>query len=236
MIAHYHRELTGEGQHVDVSCQEAVVLSLMIVAEIWDMLQYNYRGMGPFYAGARPGGLPLFSRVVYPCRDGHVFILLTGASQAGMIASSKALVEMANLEGMALELRDYPWHQIDASTITQEELDTLTNAIAEFVKSKTKAELADEALKRGILLAPITTVKDVWECPQFAARGFWQQVEHPELGTSITYPGYPIKMSETPYKVQRRAPLIGEHNEDIYVREMGFSNQEVAALKTRSVI
>jgi benzylsuccinate CoA-transferase BbsE subunit len=236
MIAHYHRELTGEGQHVDVSCQEAVVLSLMIVAEIWDMLQYNYRGMGPFYAGARPGGLPLFSRVVYPCRDGHVFILLTGASQAGMIASSKALVEMANLDGMALELRDYPWHQIDASTITQEELDTLTNAIAEFVKGKTKAELADEALKRGILLAPITTVKDVWECPQFAARGFWQQVEHPELGTSITYPGYPIKMSETPYRVQRRAPLIGEHNEDIYVREMGFSNQEVAALKTRSVI
>jgi crotonobetainyl-CoA:carnitine CoA-transferase CaiB-like acyl-CoA transferase len=84
MVAHYHRELTGEGQHVDVSCQQAVVLSLMVVAEIWDMLKFSYRGMGPNFAGARPGAGPLFSRVIYPCKDGHVIALITGAAQAGM--------------------------------------------------------------------------------------------------------------------------------------------------------
>ena len=236
MVAHYYRELTGIGQHVDVSCQQAVVLSLMIVAEIWDMLKFNYRGMGAFYAGARPGGLPLFSRVIYPCKDGHVFLLVTGASQAGMVASSKALVEMANSEGLALELKDYPWQTIDAATISQEELTRLTDNIYEFIKTKTKAELFEAALEKGILLSPITTVKDVVESPQLAARGFWENVEHPELGTTITYPGYPIKISGHPCKVRRRPPFIGEHNEEIYAGELGFSERELAALKKRGVI
>ena len=236
MVAYYYRELTGIGQHVDVSSQQAVVLSLMIVAEIWDMLKYSYRGMGAFYAGARPGGFPLFSRVIYPCKDGHVFLLVTGASQAGMVASSKSLVEMANSEGMALELKDYPWQTIDAATISQEELTRLTDAIYDFIKTKKKAELFEAALEKGILLAPMNTIADVVESPQLAARGFWENVEHPELRTTITYPGYPIKISGHPYKLKRRPPFIGEHNEEIYRGELGFSKKELAALKKRGVV
>jgi crotonobetainyl-CoA:carnitine CoA-transferase CaiB-like acyl-CoA transferase len=236
MVAHYHRELTGEGQHVDVSCQQAMVLSLMIVAEIYDMFKFSYRGMGPTYAGARPGAPPLFSRVVYPCKDGHVFCLITGAAQAGMIASSKALAEMANRDGMAQELKDYPWQTIDAATISQEELDRIIEPIRTFLETKTKAELFDEALERGILLAPITTMKDVVESPQLAAREFWQEVEHPELGETITYPGYPIKISESFDRIQRRAPLIGEHNQDIYEGELGYSRGQMVLLKTHGVI
>jgi crotonobetainyl-CoA:carnitine CoA-transferase CaiB-like acyl-CoA transferase len=236
MVAHYHRELTGEGQHVDVSCQQAVVLSLMVVAEIWDMLKFNYRGMGPNYAGARPGAGPLFSRVIYPCKDGHVFCLITGAAQAGMVASSKALAEMANREGLAQELKDYPWQTIDAATITQEELNNIVEPLRAFMETKTKAELFEEALERGILLAPITTVEDVWESPQLAARGFWQEVEHPELGETITYPGYPIKTSESLQADWQRAPLIGEHNLEIYGEEMGLSNGQLDAFKSQGVI
>lgn len=236
MVAHYHRELTGQGQQVDVSCQQAVVLSLMIVAEIWDMLKFSYRGMGPFYAGARPGAPPLFSRVIYPCKDGHVFLLVTGASQAGMVASSKALVEMANQDGMALELKDYPWQEIDAATISQEELSKLTDPIGDFIKTKTKAELSREAMDRGILVAPVTTMRDIAESPQLAERGFWQDVEHSELGATITYPGYPIRTGEIPYRVQRRAPLIGEHNEEIYETELGFSREQLVILKNHGVI
>ncbi|MBM3157790.1 MAG: hypothetical protein FJ004_10995, partial [Chloroflexi bacterium] len=151
-------------------------------------------------------------------------------------ASSKALVEMANNEGMALELKDYPWQTIDAATISQEELTRLTDNIYEFIKTKTKAELFEAALEKGILLSPITTVKDVVESPQLAARGFWENVEHPELGTTVTYPGYPIKISGHPYKIQRRSPLVGEHNEEIYSGELGFSKKELVALKKRGVI
>jgi crotonobetainyl-CoA:carnitine CoA-transferase CaiB-like acyl-CoA transferase len=236
MVAHYYRELTGEGQYVDVSCQQAVVLSLMIVAEIWDMLKYSYRGMGPTYAGARPNAPPLFSRVIYPCKDGHVFCLITGAAQAGMVASSKALAEMANKDGMAAELQDYPWQTIDAATITQEELDQIIEPLKEFLATKTKAELFEEALERGILLAPITTMKDVAESPQLAARGFWQEVHHPELDETITYPGYPIKLSETFAHTSCRAPLVGEHNEEVYVDEMGLTKNDLISLKVNGVI
>jgi crotonobetainyl-CoA:carnitine CoA-transferase CaiB-like acyl-CoA transferase len=92
------------------------------------------------------------------------------------------------------------------------------------------------ALEKGILLAPLTTVKDVVDNPQFAARGFWEQVEHPELGAIITYPGYPIKLSDVPYRVQRRPPLIGEHNQEIYEKELGFSKEQLVILKKGDVI
>ncbi len=133
-------------------------------------------------------------------------------------------------------MKDYPWQTIDAATICQEELTRLTDAICEFIKTKTKAELSRVALEKGILLAPITTVRDVAESPQLAERGFWQEVEHSELGATITYPGYPIKISETTYQVQRRAPLIGEHNQDIYERELGFSKEQVVLLKKNGIL
>jgi crotonobetainyl-CoA:carnitine CoA-transferase CaiB-like acyl-CoA transferase len=137
---------------------------------------------------------------------------------------------------MALELQDYPWQEIDASTITQEELDRIVGAASEFIQTKTKSELFDEALKRGILLAPITTMKDVAESPQLADRDFWLEIEHPELGDTITYPGYPIKMTEDFCRVRRRAPLIGEHNQEVYENELGFSKEQMSVLKSSGVI
>ena len=67
LVAHYHRELTGEGQHVDVSCQQAVVLALMNAAEIWDIYKINYRAAGPkaFSPRPTPPG-PLFVRLIWP--------------------------------------------------------------------------------------------------------------------------------------------------------------------------
>jgi crotonobetainyl-CoA:carnitine CoA-transferase CaiB-like acyl-CoA transferase len=236
MVAYYHRELTGEGQHVDVSCQQAVVLSLMIVTEIWDMLKVNFRGMGPNLASAARPGVLLLVRMVYPCKDGHIFFVLGGGAQAALVNSARALTELANRHGMALELKGYAWEKMDSSTITPEEMDRAANAFYTFFQTMTKAELFREALDKNILLAPITTIEDVAESPQFKARGFWEDVEHPELGATITYPGYPIKMNETPYKVQRRAPLVGEHNEEIYKQELGYSTEQMAILKSHGVI
>ena len=237
MVAHYHRELTGEGQHVDVSCQQAVVLALMIAAEVWDILKFNYRGMGPVIISVRPTPPgPLFMRFIYPCKDGHVLVWFGGGAQAGIVASTRALVEWANTEGMCLELKDYDWPGLDAQTVPQEEADRLVSIITEFLKTKTKAELLEEALKKSMLIAPASTMKDVTESPQLAVREFWEKVEHPELGEVITYPGAPVKMAETPWRIQRRAPLTGEHNDEIYQKELGFSREQLALLKARGVI
>jgi len=235
MVAHYHRELTGEGQYVDVSCQQAVVLALMIAAEIWDLLKVNYRGMGPggFVPRPTPPG-PLFTRLIYPCKDGHVLCMLAGGAQAGMVKSMRALVAMANRDGMALELKDFEWEKLDASMVPQEEVDSRQKLIGDFLLTKTKAELLDEAVREEILLIPICTAKDVAECPQLAFREFWHKLEHPELGDTITYPGWPVKWTELPpYKPQRRAPLIGEHNQEIYAKELGLSPEQLVPLKTQ---
>ena len=62
------------------------------------------------------------------------------------------------------------------------------------------------------------------------------ELEHPELGTTITYPGAFTKASEAPPKLSRRAPLIGEHNREIYEKELGLSKEEIVILKEARVI
>ena len=115
-------------------------------------------------------------------------------------------------------------------------MEPITEAFSEFFKTKTKAWLLKEAVARGIMLAPVNTVRDVAEDPQLRARHYWVEVEHPELGTAIAYPGAPCKLTETPWRVEGRAPLIGEHNSEIYQKELGLSNEELVALKGAKVI
>lgn len=236
LVAYYHRELTGEGQHVDVSCQQAVVLSLMCVTELWDMLKFSYRGLGTSYGGRMPDGTVAFNRVIFPCKDGFIFLLMTGGAAASWVSSSKALVELANRDGFALELKDYSWEQMDTLTVTQEELNRFTESISPFIRTKTKSELLNIALENDIILAPVSTMQDVAENPQLAFRDFWVKVEHPELEVTMPYPGYPIKISQIIYRVQRRAPLTGEHNEEIYETELGYAKEQLVSLKSRGII
>jgi crotonobetainyl-CoA:carnitine CoA-transferase CaiB-like acyl-CoA transferase len=107
---------------------------------------------------------------------------------------------------------------------------------AKFFMAHTKAELLDGALKNDIQLYPVSTAADILDNPQLAARGFWQRVEHPELGTSITYPGAFARGSETSPRISRRAPLIGEHNAEVYEKELGMSREELINLKRTGVI
>jgi len=67
-------------------------------------------------------------------------------------------------------------------------------------------------------------------------RGFFVEVEHPELGRSFTYPGPAALYSQSPWRISRRAPLIGEHNAEIFCGELGVSTAELAVLAESGVI
>jgi len=84
-----------------------------------------------------------------------------------------------------------------------------------FILIKTKNELFEQAISRGILLAPINSTQDITQEEHLQARGFWQSVEHPEVGVRITYPGAPYIVKNIPYRIRRRAPLIGEDNAEV---------------------
>jgi len=238
MMAHYHRELTGEGQHVDVSCQQAVVLALRIAAETWDILRVNPRGGGPHAVVARADtGDPVRLPIVFPCKDGHLVAMVLGGRQITFIKSSRALVAMANRAGMALELKDYAWEEMDFTTITQEDLDHVFGPLRSFFLTQTKAELLAAAVAEEIFMMPVNTAEDIAASPQLAFREYWQKVAHPELGDTITYPGWPVHWTDMPaYQPQRRAPLVGEHNRDVYQGELGLSAEETASLQSRGVI
>ena len=83
---------------------------------------------------------------------------------------------------------------------------------------------------------PVYNAKDVTEDPHLIAREFFVDVQHPELKTTLKYPGAPYRLSATPWEIRRRAPLTGEHNLEIYENELGLSAQELVALKARGSV
>ena len=107
--------------------------------------------------------------------------------------------------------------------------------VAEFTKSQTKAELLEAALERGLLIAPVTTIDEVVASEQLAARGYWQEVEHPELDARFRYPGPFAKFSATPISFRRRPPTVGEHNRDVYLDELGLSEAQLVELQRKGV-
>ena len=237
-----YRELSGEGQYVDVSMQEAVIWTLMTVVQYWDLMKYNMVRAGiwrRYYIGPSHPIMP--SRIAYACRDGEVGFQVGGGLMAAI--SMPAMVGWMAEEGMPLgafePMRDWgydDWLMRDPTSMSLEEVDAEENSLLKFFATKTRAEIYEQALKRGIMLFPSNTTKDLAENLQLKEREFYVEVEHPELDETITYVGAPYKITETTWMISRRAPLIGEHNQEIYEEELGFSKEEMRLLKEARVI
>ena len=234
LFALYHRGLTGEGDWVDASIQEAILFTLTYYLPLWEHRRVIRMRSGPFFPRPRPLG-EFKTRLIYPCQDGHVSLSFQGGNHSA-INSSRAIIAWANDEGYAQKLKDYDWETWDSDQIEQSLQDFLEGEMAPFLLVKTKAELLEEAAKRKILLAPVTTTADLPQNRQLTFRDYWLKVFHPELNDTLTYPGPPVKVAECPQQIHRRAPTIGEHNREIYQGELGLSGEELGLLKGRGVI
>ncbi|MFC1933818.1 CoA transferase [Chloroflexota bacterium] len=222
VMALHYREVTGEGQQVDVSIQASVAHLAYLVTASWDMMKVILRRGGGELL--RPG-ISVHMRRVWPCKDGHILFYYAGGERARRL--NVPFVNWMDSEGMADDfLKGFDWDTLDLATISQAVVDRLEEATVKFFMSHTKAELLEGAVKHGALLYPISTAKDILDSVQLAAREFWVEVEHPELGTTITYPGAFAQLSEAPPGISRRAPLIGEHNQEIYEKELGVPEGE----------
>ncbi|MEE9515603.1 MAG: CoA transferase [Candidatus Adiutricales bacterium] len=241
MVALYHREASGEGQHVDVSMQQAVVLTLMNAVEIGDLLKLSPPRPSPdgITLGQRqPPHEPLPGRGRWKVKDGFIAWthLLAGGSQQGMVRSTTELVKWMEEDGLAGDLTGYDWSGFDTATIPTEIIEHQAELFKKFFLTKTKREILDRAASRGILLGAYRTTKDIAECPHLAVREFFTQVDHPELEDAITYPGAWAKIDQAPWRISRRAPLIGEHNRDIFGTELGISEEQLGILKEQGII
>jgi len=235
LMAYYHRMNTGEGQFIDVSMQEPALSPNMNILQMWDLNKYDFKRVGSVSYVAGTG---VKQPIYFKCKDGYVMILAIGGNEP-YVSSSKALVTWMAEESMAPEwlIKLDWWNDYNASRLKQELADKVGAAIEVFTMTKTKAELYNNgAYERQILIAPVANTKDISEDIQLKARNFWVEMPHPELDRNIPYCGPFIQLSETPITYRRRAPLIGEHNKEIYGGELGLSDAELQSLKEKGVI
>ena len=232
MLAHTHRALTGEGQHVDVSCQQAVARTLAHAPQIWDIEGAVLQRMGVYRQTSGENRV----RINGPCADGYVNYMLQGG---GVAPSTRALFQWMEEDGFNVaELQAFEWETMGYGRITPEVMDTVVGPMGEFFLRHTREELTRESVSRRILLFPVATPSDLRQHPQLAARGYFTPLEHPELGTTIDYPGAFIKDGDgsAVAGLRRRAPLVGEHNAEVYGGELGLSAAEIEALRRSGAI
>ncbi len=232
MLAHTHRALTGQGQHVDVSCQQAVARTLAHAPQVWDIEGAVLQRMGVYRQTSGVNRV----RINWPCADGYVNYMLQGG---GVAPSTRALFQWMEEDGIDVTAcQSYDWESMGYGAVTPEVMDTVSGPMGQFFLGHTREELTRESVSRRILLFPVATPSDLRRHPQLEARGYFTPLEHPELDTTIDYPGAFIKSGDgSPLApLRRRAPLVGEHNLEIYRDELGLSSTDLDSLHRTGVI
>ncbi|MFQ5683029.1 MAG: CaiB/BaiF CoA transferase family protein [Candidatus Binatia bacterium] len=233
LVAHHHRRQTGVGQQVDVSAQACLLWAFSHAHTFWDLNRQLEKRAGSFMTGRSITGAKM--RVFWPCRDGYLNFIIYGG-EAGR-RTNQALVEWMDSREMAPEfLKKKDWRTFNIAEVTQEEINEIEEPVGRFFQGITKKEFLEAVIEKQMLGYPVATVEEVFEDSQLEARNFWQSIDHPELGTSLTYPGGFAKFSTASGKVSRHAPMIGEHNEEIYCEEVGLSKKELEDLTRQGVI
>jgi benzylsuccinate CoA-transferase BbsE subunit len=127
---------------------------------------------------------------------------------------------------------------------SQEEADAAEGVMNRWLLRYTKAEVMQLARDHELMIFPVNTVPENLASEQLKSRDYFQQLAHPELPpkagrrdlvTNVTYPGPPVALSETPWRIKGRAPLLGEHNAQVY-GALGVSEDELRALREKGAL
>jgi benzylsuccinate CoA-transferase BbsE subunit len=231
LIALYARELTGEGQYVDVSAQEGMTEYTLMAPLFWNVLKRINTRSGQFR-----GGTSRRTREIWQCKDGWITFGIYGGQLGGRVNTE--LTMWMKKEGLSNEfIESIDWEMLDMAAISQDDLTMIEKTLESFFLHHTMAELYDGSIKRKINLCPIWTPREIMSSVQLEARGFWEQVRHDELEMTATYPGRYFKSTAMPAVEEgERAPLLGEHNEEIYQNELGLSPSDISSLREKRII
>lgn len=215
LMALYHQRLTGRGQHVDVSIQEAVASGLRDVVN-------NYT-----YTGAIRRRQPNHSGDMQRIRataDGY--LLPNPGLGSGLNWDS--YVEFLGLP----ELDDDRFRTPSARLANAEELGRILD---EYFIRQNKYDMFYGSHERRFIFGVIQSPQEALNDPQFAHRGFFEEIEHPAMGI-LEFPGAPFIMENTPWETRRPAPGVGQHNGEVLTRRLGFTVAFQAKLRSQGVI
>lgn len=178
----------------------------------------------------------------YQCKDGWVY----GYIGAPGGAPWSVLREWMEEEGMAEDLVEPEWVEfIDnlnlrfLTTLTDEpakipekmqKLGHIGEVLTRFIASKSKWDMYEGGQNRRLLFGIVSTPEDIADNPQLKHRQWLTSIRHDDLDDTLQYPGPPYRLSESPWAVRSRPPLIGEHNRAIFGDELGVSDDEWQSL------
>jgi crotonobetainyl-CoA:carnitine CoA-transferase CaiB-like acyl-CoA transferase len=234
LIAYYDRLNTGLGQQVDVAAQQSVSLAAQSTLLAAPLSADETRRMA---GGVKLG--PISVPLVWEAKDGLVTCVFLFGSALGVF--TRKLMNYMHDHGFCDQAtRDKDWIAYGDMLLSGreplEEYDRLKGVVANFLRSKTKAESFEIAREHGLLIAPLATIDDLLANPQFIAREYWQTLDDRELGLKATYPGPFARFNKTPITYRRRPPRIGEHNRDIFLDDLGLSAREFDDLSHKGII
>jgi crotonobetainyl-CoA:carnitine CoA-transferase CaiB-like acyl-CoA transferase len=171
-------------------------------------------------------------RTQFRAKDGtYVTALVAGRLNPRYIGE---LADLLDTNGMAGDLGD-PKYQ-DPAVIAANTSHIIDDLVAGFIASLPAEEVYHAAQERGFTWGAVRAPEALLDDPHLHDRGFWKEVDHPELSRSFVYPGEAAIYNGSPWQISRRAPLIGEHNAEIFCGELSLSRGELCVLAESRVI
>ena len=227
MGALYHRDFTGEGQYIDVSVHEACSLTTEGAIAIYLSTGEVVRRHTGRHASAdmSPG-------IQHATNDGG-YINTTRSGSNLTPARIKVLGEWMDGYGLAQDLLDDKYQDPAVVEVSgQHFADVLKN----FFANMPLVEAYEGGQELNFPWGAIRTMEEIMGDPHLQDRDFFVPVEHPELGREFIYPGPAAIYNASPWSISRRAPLIGEHNQEIFGGELGLPQADLEELKSSRVI
>lgn len=208
----FARELGGSGQHLDISKQEATFgLNRLTNAQAMGRGHNVDRSRGYEYGG------------IYRCKDGYAIIYPREDHQWRALAGIMGQPELGD---------DQRYRTRPDRIRHGEEVNSI---IKDWAADLTKEEIYYQVAPSGCPTAPFSTAEDLFLSPQLQGRGFFEVIDHPKAGP-LQYPTRAYRFSGLSPSPTQPAPLLGEHNEEIFCGELGLPREALAQLRLGGVI
>lgn len=227
MAAVCYRDVSGEGQYIDASVHEACALTTEAAVPT-----YIYTGQVVQRHTGRAAAAEKTEPTQYVTREG-AWLNTTRSGFNLTPARLHRLAEWMDKYGLAQDLLD---EKYQSTTAIQANVSHIAAVLEAFFASIPLEEAWRGGQELGLPWGAIRSMDEIVDDQHLRDRDFFTEVAHPEIGRSFIYPGPAAIYSQSPWRISRRAPLIGEHNAEILGGELGLSTAELAVLAEAGVI
>lgn len=220
MLALLSAKIQGIGQHVDLSLFETQLGS--IDRRMSNLITFAYNN--EITSKEDPGAGFAFPIGIHPCKDGYWELTGIGVLWPGVgkMMDMPELIEDPRFSNILAQMQPGHKDQFDAIFLP-------------WCYDHTKMECVKLGQEAGILCGPLFDMEEVLNDTHFKERGCWTEIDHPETG-KLTYFGRPINAEDMPWIIRRPAPLLGEHNGEIYSKKLGYSKEDLIKLREAGII